>query len=114
MKIEQLEILKKDVENSVKELLGDKLKKVILYGSYARGDFDSESDVDFAVIADIGLADISMHDNFLGSICLDLSLKYDALISILIISEVNFNDYQSILPFYANLVKEGIPVYGLQ
>jgi predicted nucleotidyltransferase len=30
----------------VRPVFGDKLKKVILFGSYARGDYDAESDVD--------------------------------------------------------------------
>ena len=39
--------------DGVRNLFDDKLKDVILYGSYARGDFDNESDVDVAVIVDI-------------------------------------------------------------
>lgn len=32
--------------SEVKEILGDHLKKIILYGSYARGDYNKSSDVD--------------------------------------------------------------------
>lgn len=113
MKIEKLENLKKDVEKSVGELLGEKLRKVILYGSYARGDFDSESDVDFAVIADVDIIEISSYDNLVGEACFELSLKYDVVISIIIISEGNFADYRDILPFYSSIVKEGISFYGV-
>ena len=38
---------------AARESLGDKLDKVILYGSYARGDYDDESDIDIMVLADI-------------------------------------------------------------
>jgi len=31
---------------AAKEVLGDKLEKVLLFGSYARGDYDEYSDVD--------------------------------------------------------------------
>jgi len=34
------------VLHAAKETLGDKLDKVILFGSYARGDFDRDSDID--------------------------------------------------------------------
>ncbi len=34
----------------MQELYGDRLAKVILYGSYARGDFHEESDIDFLVV----------------------------------------------------------------
>ena len=32
--------------NRVNEILGDRIKKIILYGSYARGDFNKNSDID--------------------------------------------------------------------
>ena len=41
-----------DFLNKVKELLQDRLKKVILYGSYARGDYDNSSDIDIMLLTD--------------------------------------------------------------
>ena len=32
--------------NGVNEILGNRMKKIILYGSYARGDFQKNSDID--------------------------------------------------------------------
>jgi len=46
-----LKQLKEDVEKAAKELLKEELLKVVLYGSYARGDYDNESDIDFALIS---------------------------------------------------------------
>ena len=42
---------------AARDSLGDKLNKVILYGSYARGDYDDESDIDIMILADIALED---------------------------------------------------------
>ncbi|HED36937.1 MAG TPA: nucleotidyltransferase domain-containing protein, partial [Ignavibacteria bacterium] len=42
----KLNYLLPELEKRIKDSFGDKLKKIILYGSYARGDYDSESDVD--------------------------------------------------------------------
>lgn len=36
--------------NGVKKILGDDLKKIILYGSYARGDYSENSDIDIMVL----------------------------------------------------------------
>lgn len=113
MKIEELENLKLEVESEMKKMLGEKLRKVILYGSYARGDYDEESDIDFAVIAEIPIEKISSYDMQLGSISFGLSMKYDVLVSVLIICEENFNVYKTVLPFYGNLIKEGIPFYDI-
>ena len=47
------------VEQGIAEMIetarrafGDRLRRVVLYGSYARGDYDAESDVDLLIVAD--------------------------------------------------------------
>jgi uncharacterized protein len=40
----------KDFTETMKNHYGDRLSKIILYGSYARGDFNEESDIDFMVV----------------------------------------------------------------
>jgi predicted nucleotidyltransferase len=52
-------MVKSAVEHGIDEMvetarraLGDRLRRVVLYGSYARGDYDAESDVDLLIVAD--------------------------------------------------------------
>ena len=45
MKRSELDIVLKELTEQIYDLLGDKLDKVVLYGSYARGDNTEESDV---------------------------------------------------------------------
>lgn len=113
MKIEQLEDLKKDVEISIKNLLGEKLKKIILYGSYARGDYDDESDIDFAVIVSVENEFISDFNVKIGEIISEVSLKYDTVISIILINDELYEGFGKILPFYNNIVSEGKMYYGI-
>lgn len=40
------------VSQKIKELLGSKLRRIILFGSRARGDASAESDFDFLILAD--------------------------------------------------------------
>ena len=40
----------------IKDIMGSKLTKVIVYGSYARGDYNSSSDVDVMIL-------VKMSDN---------------------------------------------------
>ncbi|WP_082111607.1 nucleotidyltransferase domain-containing protein [Spirosoma radiotolerans] len=37
-------------KKAMQEFYGDRLCDVILYGSYARGDYDEESDIDFMIV----------------------------------------------------------------
>ena len=108
----ELEKLKSEVEKAAKELLGDKLTKVILYGSYARGDFHDESDIDFALMSNVTENDIPAYNNQIGEVTSKLSRKYRALVSIMIISNESYNKYKSVIPFYENMVKEGQIIYG--
>ena len=39
--------------DSVQKIYGTHLKQVILYGSYARGDFTEDSDVDLMILVDL-------------------------------------------------------------
>lgn len=109
---EDLEKLKSDVEKSAKELLGEQLLKVILYGSYARDDFDADSDIDFALLSKITEVEISGYNDQIGEITSRLSIKYGVLVSMLIISKESFDEYGNSLPFYKNLIKEGNVFYG--
>ena len=44
--------------SEIKKIYGLHLRKVILYGSYARGDFEQNSDVDIMILLDISESDL--------------------------------------------------------
>jgi len=46
----QLEIISRKMLACYKEVFGGALQRVILFGSYARGDYDQESDIDYTAI----------------------------------------------------------------
>ena len=46
----------------VNKILGNRVKKIILYGSYARGDFNKKSDIDIMILTD--LKDEEIYDYF--------------------------------------------------
>lgn len=47
---DQLRALSQEVKQALTELYGERLDRVILFGSYARGDFHAESDVDYLIL----------------------------------------------------------------
>ena len=101
-----------DVEKRMRDLFYQNLDAIILYGSYARGDFTDDSDVDIMVLVDEKEDDLKKHDDKITDIMVDLSLKYDIVISLYVQSVQNYNKYVKMLPFYKNVQKDGIRVYG--
>ena len=50
----------------MKEIYGSHLRQVILYGSYARGDYNAESDIDIMILLDLSDQDIKDYRHQLG------------------------------------------------
>jgi len=96
-----------------KKVYGDKLNKVILYGSAARDDYDDDSDVDIMLLLNVEQDSLEMEREKLLSITdlLDDEFDYELLFSPLVQSIDLFNDWADVLPFYKNVKKEGV-VYG--
>ncbi len=101
-----------DVKEEVLKLFGDKLHQVILYGSYARGDQDSESDIDIMLVIDESEERLRECRDGIVDIMTDLSLKYDVLVSLTKVASARFNEYQDVLPFYRAVQDEGIEIFG--
>lgn len=101
------ELLRSIYEKS-KTLFPCKIQNAFLYGSYARGDYDKESDVDYLLTVDLDYTEIEKYRKQVAEISSDLSLENDVLVSIHVHPSKQFNQYSKILPFYKNILKEGI------
>ena len=97
---------------AVKDIFGEKLNNVILFGSYACGDFDNDSDVDIFVLADIPQEETNQWNNRIDDLLSDLWLNHDLLVCVHLTSKSKFDRYYSVLPYYQNVIKEGIELYG--
>ncbi len=78
MKADVIEILK-EFKREITEILGDKLVDVILFGSYARGDYTEESDVDVLIV--VKDKPTISEENKISKLCLKFLIKYNIIIS---------------------------------
>ena len=103
-----LSLITKKITHEVKDKFGEKLDKLILYGSYARGDYDEESDIDIMVLANIPAEDASRIDMELTSLTNKLGLEYDILISLYLKDCETFYKFLPAEPFYQNVLRDGV------
>ena len=96
------------VVEAAKDTLGDKLDKVILYGSYVRGDYDRDSDIDFFILADVTQEEASIKRSDIRNQIPDIDLEFDLLVSLHVTGSEIFNKFIDTLPFYTNVVREGV------
>lgn len=103
----EIEKLLAELKKGLKQLYGERLKGLYLYGSYARGDQREGSDLDVLVVLDdFERAPIELNrtDDLLDS----LSLKYLITISPLFMREIDW--LQADKPVLRNARVEGVPV----
>ncbi len=92
-------------KHELEKLYGSRLKQLILYGSYARGDFREFSDIDILVVLD-NMESPGKEIRFTGNTTHNYLMTDDLIISLLPTSEKRFN--QSKLGVYVNIKKEGV------
>jgi predicted nucleotidyltransferase len=109
-----LNIVTRELTDSIKDVIGDALRNVILYGSYARGDHDENSDIDIMILSDIKDEDSYPYLKVLSSISNEIDLKYNVFISVILQNKTLFESCLPILPFYQNVIKDGVELYAKQ
>lgn len=102
-------ILRKTSEE-LHDTFGQKLDSVILYGSYARGDYDDESDIDVMALVDMDKSELSKYRRKISSFAGDMDMKYDVLLSIKLQDKKTFDEYKTALPYYMNVLKDGVKI----
>ena len=96
----------------VRTVLGDKLEKVLLYGSYARGDYNINSDIDVMLLVNIPDIELTAYENDIADIAFDMELTYGIHISPVMKNENHFDYWSEDLPFYRNVKNEGVLIDG--
>ncbi|HZJ83280.1 MAG TPA: nucleotidyltransferase domain-containing protein [Clostridia bacterium] len=106
-----LDRITREIAINIKDVLGEKLQKIILYGSYSRGDYDDESDIDIMVLADINSYELGQYRKDINKIASRVGLDYDIMLSISLKNVDEFYNRRDILPYYQNIIREGTEIY---
>jgi len=105
------DLLEKYVEE-IRKIYGNHLKSVILYGSYARGDFRPDSDIDIMILVDLTDLEVERYRKRLSNFTYDFNEKYSTDIKPIAKNDAHFKKWLGVYPFYTNVQEEGVELYG--
>ncbi len=94
----------------VSQLFPGQKVDAILFGSHARGEATTESDVDIIFLVDSSREEISSRNWQLGKIASDIFFNYDLVVSPIVENRAFYEDRIETLPFYRNIHREGVKI----
>ncbi|MEN6568036.1 MAG: nucleotidyltransferase domain-containing protein [Veillonellales bacterium] len=101
-----------EVVYGMKNIFGDSLRQVILFGSYARGEQEEYSDMDIMVLVNLNDLELSQYNNAIAAVMTDISIKYGVLPAIIDKNYEHFHHWVPFFPFYQNVKAEGVEFYA--
>jgi predicted nucleotidyltransferase len=105
---EQIQFIRQSVVKAARGICGNDLHDVILYGSYAHGDYKEWSDVDIMVLVKADDTECRRIDKRLTEELSELIHRINMLLYFTVNPYDKFMQYKNDLPFYQNVLKDGI------
>ena len=105
-----LKIILRKIAEIYHVVYGDDIVKIVLYGSYARGDYQNDSDIDVAAIVRGERRDLQERLKKVWDISSDLELEYETIVSPTVIPLGEYEKYKDDLPYYRNIQNEGVDI----
>lgn len=103
-----LETVLDALRRRLQDRLGDRLDRVILFGSRARGDAEVESDIDVMIVLRSEPSDGELAADICVDIAAELSLEHDTVILPFLTDSRTMAD--SVFSLYRNVRREGIAI----
>ena len=103
----QLAAISTQMVSIYRNIYGDAVTGVYLYGSYARGDFEKDSDVDIVAVVKGERSALQDKLRTIWDLSAEIGLEYDIVVSPTVIPYDEFEAYKEVLPYYRNIVNEG-------
>ena len=101
-----------EVSDRIRDVLGSKLCKILLFGSYARGDNHDESDIDIMVLADVDDKDeFQRMEKTVWNIGWKIGSQHDIMVCVFLHDNSHFYEWLAALAFYRNVAQDGVVLY---
>lgn len=93
-----------------RDVYGEDIVKMVLYGSYARGNQDEESDIDVVAIVRGERPELQKKLREVWELSSGLELEYETILSPTVIPYDEYEEYREVLPYYRNIEREGVSI----
>lgn len=107
---DNLSILLSNYYEAIQEVFGERLVKIVLYGSYARGDFMQDSDMDIMILANVQPEEVSHYADKVYDVTYDFEIQYEMEINPCVQSFHTYNQWKNVYPFFMNIEKDGVVI----
>lgn len=104
----ELQKILQTIVQAYRDIYQENISEIYLYGSYARGDYTNDSDIDIVAIVKGSRPKLQQQLKQIWDISSDLELEYGVIVSPTVIPYAEFEDYKKILPYYSNIAREGV------
>lgn len=94
----------------VRKLLGSDFHRACVYGSYARGEYGEDSDIDIAIFTDRKPSDFYLLIDLISEITFEYNVKYDIILSPVFQNEQVYKRMLKVVPYFQSIQREGIAV----
>jgi predicted nucleotidyltransferase len=110
----QIKQITDEVVRQSKAVIGDRLVEAVLFGSYARGDADAESDIDIFLLVDVSPSDLSAFRRVIAKTASRISLESEECTTVAVVMQdmQTYDKYKTTLPFFENIDQEGVILYA--
>ena len=94
----------------LKRMLGERLVRVVLYGSYARGTYHDNSDVDIMILVKMSEDELRQIKNSIYDLAFEIEMDTGIDIAPIIKEKQQYEYWVDTLPFYKNIKEEGVVI----
>ncbi len=86
---------------------GEDIVEIILFGSYARGNYTEGSDIDIVALVQGSREVLQAKLKKVWDVSAELGLENDIIVSPMVVPYDEFVKYRQTLPYYRNIAEEG-------
>ena len=97
----------------IRAICKGELERVILYGSYAKGNYGSNSDIDIMILVKKDEKELYQENDAISDLTYDFNIEYELDIKPVVQSADTFSKWVGVYPFYKNISAEGVILHGV-